>query len=93
MDPAFAQAREGVLLRDVCAAFEANDEDLFTQKVREYDDISKLDPQKTSLLLAVKVHIKNSAEDISTSEQLADSDPSTDGAGAGTWAENVREML
>ena len=34
MDPTFAQAREGVLLRDVTAAYEANDEDAFTQKVR-----------------------------------------------------------
>ena len=30
------------------------DDDAFTDKVREYDEISRLDPQKTTLLLEVK---------------------------------------
>ena len=35
MDAAFAGTREGQLLRDVAGAFEAVDEDVFTEKVRE----------------------------------------------------------
>lgn len=64
MDATFASTREGQLLRDVTAAFEASDEDQFTAKVREFDDISRLDPQKTSLLLEIKSQIKAQQEDI-----------------------------
>ena len=64
MDATFAQSREGVLLRELTTAVEGLDEDTFTQKVREYDEISRLDAQKTSLLLEVKNQIKNNVEDI-----------------------------
>jgi len=64
MDATFAGSREGTLLRDVTTATEQMDEDVFTLKVREYDEISRLDGQKTSLLLEVKNQIKNSVEDI-----------------------------
>ena len=64
MDATFAQSREGVLLRDLATAFEGLDEDTFTEKVRAYDDISRLDAQKTSLLLEIKNQIKGQVEDI-----------------------------
>jgi len=64
MDATFAQTREGELLRDVVAAVEANDEEAFTEKVRAYDEISRLDAQKTSLLLEVKKKLKEKVEDI-----------------------------
>ena len=46
------------------SAFENFDEDAFTDKVREFDEISRLDAQKTSLLLEIKNKIKESAVDI-----------------------------
>ena len=42
----------------------SRDEDAFTDKVREFDEISRLDAQKTSLLLEIKNKIKESAVDI-----------------------------
>ena len=45
-------------------SYEAYDEDAFTEKVRAYDEINRLDSQKTSLLLEVKMQIKGGAEDI-----------------------------
>ena len=48
----------------VIHAFENIDEDLFTDKVREFDEISRLDPQTTTLLLEIKTRIKASAVDI-----------------------------
>ena len=64
MDATFAGTREGMLLREIAAAFEGLDEDAFTAKVREFDEIQRLDAQKTSLLLEIKNAIKNSVEDI-----------------------------
>ena len=64
MDATFATTREGVLLRDLTTAFEAQDEDIFTTKVREFDEISRLDAQKTSLLLEIKNQIRAAAVDI-----------------------------
>ena len=63
MDATFG-TREGMLLREIAAAFEGLDEDAFTAKVREFDEIQRLDAQKTSLLLEIKNAIKNSFEDI-----------------------------
>ena len=64
MDANFATTREGTFLRDITTAFENLDEDAFTAKVREFDEIQRLDAQKTSLLLEIKNAIKNSVEDI-----------------------------
>ena len=58
------EVREGELLRALVGAFEGLDEDTFTEKVRAYDEISRLDAQKTSLLLAIKEKIKDQAVDI-----------------------------
>ena len=54
MDANFADTREAKLLRAIASAFEAADEEQFTESVREFDEIQRLDPQKTSILLEVK---------------------------------------
>jgi len=64
MDATFAQTREGTFLRAIVGAFEQLDEDGFTDHVKEYDEISRLDAQKTSLLLEIKKKIKASQDDI-----------------------------
>lgn len=64
MDASFSTTREGELLRSLVEAFEGLDEDTFTEKVRAYDEISRLDAQKTSLLLEIKNKIKEQAVDI-----------------------------
>ncbi|KAI6780391.1 vesicular-fusion protein sec17 [Emericellopsis cladophorae] len=54
MDPQFASQREYLLLSDLTAAVEAKDQDLFTDKLFQYDQVSKLDKWKTTLLVRVK---------------------------------------
>lgn len=64
LDPTFASTMEGKFLRSISAAYEELDEDAFTDTVREYDAIARLDSQKTTLLLEIKTKIKASQEDI-----------------------------
>ena len=64
LDATFASTREGVFLRALTTAYEELDEEAFTEKVREFDEVSRLDPQKTTLLLEVKKKIKAAQEDI-----------------------------
>lgn len=64
MDASFATTREGQFLRKLVEAFEALDEDAFTDVIREYDEVSRLDAQKTTLLLEVKNKIKEAGDDI-----------------------------
>ena len=64
MDATFGTTREGELLAALVGAFENLDEDTFTEKVRDFDEIQRLDAQKTSLLLEIKKKIKESAVDI-----------------------------
>ena len=53
-DPTFASTRECILLQDLLAALDANDEDMFLDKLQEYDQMSKLDRWKTAVFLEVK---------------------------------------
>ena len=64
MDASFETTREGQFLGKITAAYDAADIDAFTDEVRDYDEISRLDPQKTSLLLEVKNKIKESQNDL-----------------------------
>mmetsp|Transcript_837 Transcript_837/g.2307 ORF Transcript_837/g.2307 Transcript_837/m.2307 type:complete len:288 (-) Transcript_837:684-1547(-) len=64
MDASFATTREGQFLRALVTAYEAMDEEAFTDVVREYDEVSRLDAQKTTLLLEVKKKIKAATDDI-----------------------------
>ena len=62
MDPAFAAQREHLLLVDLCEAVEAKSQEQFTDKLFQYDQVSKLDKWKTTLLVRVKNAIEE-AED------------------------------
>lgn len=64
MDASFATTREGQFLRGLTESYEAMDEGRFTEVVREYDEVSRLDGQKTTLLLEVKKKINTSVDDI-----------------------------
>lgn len=59
MDPGFASQREFMLLSDLCEAVEAQDQEQFTDKLYQFDQISKLDKWKTTIL----VRVKNSIEE------------------------------
>jgi len=50
----FRDSREAKLLKDVSAAVENEDPDLFTEIIREYDAVSKLDSWMTQILLKIK---------------------------------------
>jgi len=64
LDASFSTTREGIFLRKLVGAYENLDELEFTDVVREYDEVSRLDAQKTTLLLEIKTKIKDSQEDI-----------------------------
>ena len=60
IDPLFLNSREDELLRDLANASEQGDQDLFANKLGSYDDISRLDAWKTTLLLRAKKRINES---------------------------------
>jgi len=51
---AFSDTREHRLLQDLLEAIESHDSEVFSDKVRDYDSISKLDPWTTTILLRIK---------------------------------------
>ena len=59
LDPTFATQREHMLLADLCEAMEAKSQEQFTDKLYQYDQVSKLDKWKTTIL----VRVKNSIEE------------------------------
>ncbi|KAI1494477.1 alpha-soluble NSF attachment protein [Biscogniauxia mediterranea] len=65
LDPTFPSNREHQLLVDLAAAIEAQDQDQFTDKLFQYDQMSKLDKWKTTLLVRVKGNIEEAGEDFS----------------------------
>ncbi|XP_013406600.1 alpha-soluble NSF attachment protein isoform X3 [Lingula anatina] len=54
MFPAFADQRENKLLKTLMAAIEEQNVDAFTDAVKDYDSISRLDQWLTTMLLRVK---------------------------------------
>ena len=50
----FRDSRESKLLKDVCEAVEAQDAERFTDILREYDAVSKLDSWMTQIMLRIK---------------------------------------
>lgn len=60
MDVQFTDTREYKLLMDIQAAQDEGDVEAFTNAVKKFDDITKLDAWKTSVLLKVKNHMKSS---------------------------------
>lgn len=65
MDPGFATTREYQLLIDLSQAVEAGDQDMFQDKLFQYDQMSKLDRWKTQILLRIKNNIQEQGEDFS----------------------------
>ncbi|KAI1631931.1 alpha-soluble NSF attachment protein [Biscogniauxia mediterranea] len=65
LDPTFPSNREHQLLVDLAAAIEAQDQDQFTDKLFQYDQMSKLDKWKTTLLVRVKGNIEEAGDDFS----------------------------
>lgn len=63
LDPAFEQTREHQLLADLAEAVEEGDQEKFADKLFQYDQMSKLDKWKTTLLLKVKDNIQSQEED------------------------------
>ncbi|KAM3483384.1 hypothetical protein MY8738_003212 [Beauveria namnaoensis] len=63
MDPSFATQREHMLLVDLCEAIEEKNKDQFTDKLYQYDQMSKLDKWKTGMLVKVKNTIEEADDE------------------------------
>jgi len=65
IDPSFVSTREHQLLVDLVQAIEQSDQEAFTDKLFQFDQLSKLDKWKTTLLLRVKGNVEETGEDFS----------------------------
>ncbi|KAK3215289.1 hypothetical protein GRF29_19g2795649 [Pseudopithomyces chartarum] len=65
LDPSFTQQREHQLLVDLLQAVRDGDQEVFADKLFQYDQLSKLDKWKTTLLLRIKGAIESKEEDFS----------------------------
>jgi alpha-soluble NSF attachment protein len=65
LDPSFTQTREHQLLVDLAEAVEEGDHEKFADKLFQFDQMSKLDKWKTTILLRVKEGIEEKGEDFS----------------------------
>lgn len=65
LDPTFSSTREHQLVVDLAEAVEAGEEEQFADKLFQYDQMSKLDKWKTTILLRVKNAIEEKGEDFS----------------------------
>ncbi|KAL9028054.1 MAG: hypothetical protein Q9196_003518 [Gyalolechia fulgens] len=65
LDPTFQSTREHQLLVDLAEAVDQGDQDAYADKLFQYDQLSKLDKWKTTLLLRVKENIEEKGEDFS----------------------------
>lgn len=63
MDPSFATQREHMLLVDLSDAIEAKNQEQFTDKLFQFDQISKLDSWKTTILVRVKNAIEEADDE------------------------------
>lgn len=70
LDPGFASQRENLLLNDILASVQAGDPEDFADKLYMYDQVSKLDKWKTTILLRVKNNIVK-AEDEGGDDEFA----------------------
>ncbi|KAK9460105.1 soluble NSF attachment protein [Lipomyces oligophaga] len=64
MDPTFFQTREYNLLLEIISACEDGDQERFTDKVYAFDQFSKLDKWKTTILLRIKSSIQEQDDNI-----------------------------
>jgi alpha-soluble NSF attachment protein len=65
LDPSFQSTREHQLIVDLAETVESGDQEAFTDKLFQFDQMSKLDKWKTTLLLRVKNNIEETGEDFS----------------------------
>jgi len=65
LDNTFSSTREYKLLIDLAETVEAGDQEAFSDKLFQFDQVSKLDKWKTKILLRVKEKIENQEEDFS----------------------------
>lgn len=65
IEPSFATTREHQLLVDLTEAIEAGDADKFSEKLFQYDQMSKLDKWKTAILLQIKSNIEEADNEFS----------------------------
>lgn len=65
VDTTFASQREHQLLVDLVQTIEQGDQEAFADRLFQYDQLSKLDKWKTTLLLRVKNNIEEAVEDFS----------------------------
>jgi alpha-soluble NSF attachment protein len=65
MDNLFASAREHMLLMDLIEAVEQGDQDMFADKLFQFDQMSKLDKWKTTIFLRIKDGIVEKGDDFS----------------------------
>lgn len=63
MDPQFATQREHMLLVDLSEAVEAKSQEQFTDKLFQFDQISKLDKWKATVLVRVKDTIEEADDE------------------------------
>uniref|UniRef100_A0A3B4CGT4 N-ethylmaleimide-sensitive factor attachment protein, alpha a n=1 Tax=Pygocentrus nattereri TaxID=42514 RepID=A0A3B4CGT4_PYGNA len=64
MFPAFSDARECKLVKKLLDAYEEQDVDAFTDAVKEFDSITRLDQWQTSMLLRIKKTIQEDENDL-----------------------------
>jgi alpha-soluble NSF attachment protein len=64
-DPSFAAQRECQLLSDLIEAIEAGNQEVFTDKLYAYDQMSRLDKWKTEILVRVKNQIEEADSEFS----------------------------
>ncbi|MCJ1317650.1 hypothetical protein MMC15_002975 [Xylographa vitiligo] len=65
LDPSFPSTRENQLLVDLAETVEQGDQEAFADKLFQFDQFSKLDKWKTTILLRVKNGIEEKGEDFS----------------------------
>ncbi|TVU42368.1 hypothetical protein EJB05_08770 [Eragrostis curvula] len=63
IDPTFSGTREYKLLADLAAAMDEGDIAKFTDAIKEFDSMTRLDPWKTTLLLRAKNELKKKEDD------------------------------
>ncbi|XP_030634250.1 N-ethylmaleimide-sensitive factor attachment protein, beta a isoform X3 [Chanos chanos] len=64
MFPAFSDSRECKLLKKLLEAHEEQNSDAFTEAVKEFDSISRLDQWQTTMLLRIKKTIQGDSGDL-----------------------------
>ncbi|KAK1830804.1 soluble NSF attachment protein [Podospora conica] len=64
-DPGFAGTREHQLLVDLTDAFEGQNQEQFTDKLYQYDQMSRLDKWKTEMLVRIKNNIEEADNEFS----------------------------